>query len=57
MDIIQFAATADVFWQTFHDETLSREFAKALAEAQRSDEKQRHHAEHDQEDCRHIACW
>lgn len=37
MDIIQFAATADVFWQTFHDETLSREFAKALAEAQRSD--------------------
>jgi len=37
MDVIQFAATEGEFWQTFHDETLSREFAKALADAQRSD--------------------
>ena len=37
MDIIQFAATEGEFWQTFHDEPLSREFAKALADAQRSD--------------------
>ena len=37
MDIVQFAATEGKFWQTFHDETLSRDFAKALAEAQRSD--------------------
>jgi hypothetical protein len=37
MDIIQFAATAGEFWQTFQDESLSREFAKALAEAQRAD--------------------
>ncbi len=37
MDIIQFVATEDVFWQTFHDETLSRELARVLAEAQRTD--------------------
>jgi hypothetical protein len=37
MDIIQFAAPEGEFWQTFQDETLSREFAKALAEVQRAD--------------------
>jgi hypothetical protein len=37
MDIIQFAATVGEFWQKFQDESLSREFAKALAEAQRAD--------------------
>ncbi len=37
LDIIQFAATVGEFWQKFHDESLSREFAKALAEAQRTD--------------------
>jgi hypothetical protein len=37
MDIIQFAATVGEFWQKFQDESLSREFAKALAEAQRTD--------------------
>ena len=37
MDILQFAATKGAFWQTFKDEALSQEFAKALAEAQRAD--------------------
>ena len=37
MDIIQFAASEGEFWQTFQDETLSREFAKALADTQRGD--------------------
>jgi hypothetical protein len=37
LDIIQFAATVGEFWQKFQDESLSRDFAKALAEAQRTD--------------------